>query len=65
MTEQNPKISGTSILPLNNYVGLRVSKPMAVMLRTQALHHGTDVSSVMRQLIRDGADKRGIDTRFI
>lgn len=47
-------------MPLNQYVGIRLSKPMATMLKAEAALHQTDVSAVIRKLIIEGAKVRGI-----
>ena len=64
MSEKNPPIRPSYAVPLTDYLAVRVPKQMAVMLKTQAMQHGTDVSAVMRQLIKDGAASRGLDTKF-
>lgn len=53
------------LLPLADYVAFRCTKPMAVALKTQALIHEVDVSTVIRHLIAEGAKQRGIDLSVI
>lgn len=47
-------------MPLNQYMGIRLSKPMATMLKSQAALHQTDVSVVVRTLLIEAAKARGI-----
>ena len=47
-------------MPLSHYVGMRLSKPMATMLKAEAALHKTDVSAVIRKLIIKGAQTQGI-----
>lgn len=46
-------------LPLNHYLGLRITKPMLTYLKQEAALNKTDVSRVLRTLIREGAKSRG------
>ena len=64
MSEKNPPIRANYAVPLTEYLAVRVPKQMAVMLKTQAMQHGTEMSAVMRQLIKDGAASRGLNTNF-
>lgn len=47
--------------PLADYVAFRCAKPMARALRTEALTHKVDVSTVIRLLIEEGAKQRGLN----
>ena len=58
MTSPNPYKSDA--MPLSQYVGMRLSKPMATMLKAEAALHKTDVSAVIRTLIIKGARTQGI-----
>lgn len=56
----NSKHCQSDDMPLSHYVGMRLSKPMATMLRAEAALHKTDVSAVIRKLIIQGARTQGI-----
>ena len=51
--------------PITELIAFRCSKPMASGLARHALIEGTDRSVLIRQLIREGAERHGINITTI
>ena len=62
MTKDSP-FRERYLTPLNSHMNMRITRPMDRALRTLAIQHKTDVSAVVRGLLKEALEARGINTQ--